>query len=253
MGADLVRELHLVVDEVLAGLDAHDDWSHHGIGHAGQYGHDVAADAIAREQLGRRGWRVLSEESRGPLQEGDSLVAVVDPVDGSTNASLGIPHWAVSVCLLDDEGPIAGIVADGGTGERFTASRGGGAHLDGATIKPSGLTDLSKAVIGFSGPPHVSQAYGQARILGAAAVDICWVACGRLDAFVSTGHNLHVWDHAAAALVCAEAGAPLVEADGLDLYPLDHDARVAPVVAATPELLGQLLGDLGRARSAIRG
>jgi myo-inositol-1(or 4)-monophosphatase len=209
---------------------------------AGQYGIDLVADAAVLGVLEPAGVGVLSEESglRHPERE---VVVVVDPVDGSTNASVGIPWFATSLCAVDAGGPRAALVVNLATGERFEAVRGGGARRDGEPAAPSGAVRLGDAVVGISGlPPAGHGGWRQFRALGSAALDLCAVACGRLDAYVDvTVPSAHgVWDYLAAALVCAEAGAPVVDADGRDLASLDPAARRSPIAAATGALLDQV-------------
>ena len=117
----------------------------------------------------------------------------------------------------------------------------------------SGCRDLRQALVGISGRPDSAWEWAQFRALGAAALDLCLVAGGSLDAYVDMSVDAHgVWDYLAGALVCEEAGCPVVDALGRELAVLDHDARRTPVAAATPELLDTLLArrreiaDVGR-------
>ncbi len=107
-------------------LDRLDDWGLSGR-RAGQYRHDVLVDDLVVPSLSAAGFRVLSEES-GLVGSGEVTV-VVDPVDGSTNGSLGLPWYATSLCAVDAEGPWVALVANLATGERFRAVRGGGAEV----------------------------------------------------------------------------------------------------------------------------
>ena len=99
------------------------------------------------------------------------------------------------------------------------------------------------AIVGISGPPGGAYGWAQFRALGASALDLCLVAAGTLDAYVDMSVDAHgVWDYLAATLVCAEAGAVVVDAMGRELVALEHAARRTPVGAATPALLDALLG-----------
>lgn len=220
-------------------------------GRAGQYDLDLVAERAALEVLVPTGARVLSEEA-GSVGDGDSDVTVViDPVDGSTNLSRGVPHAACSLCVVDGEGPWVAVVADIVTGERFDAVRGGGARLDGTQIgTASGCARLADAVVCFSGWPTAHLGWRQFRALGAAALDICYVAAGRVDAFVDALAAHGVWDYLGALLVCDEVGVAVAEHAGDELVVLDHDARRGPIVAATPELLAEIQGVL--AGAAVR-
>ena len=147
------------------------DWGFSGR-RAGQYAVDVDVDDVVVAVLHDAGFAVVSEES-GRSGDGDRIV-VVDPLDGSTNASRGIPWFATSLCIVDDDGPAVALVANQATGERFEAVRGEGAWVDGRRLVPSGRTSLDGAVIGISGLPASGTAWGwwQFRALGAAALDL---------------------------------------------------------------------------------
>jgi fructose-1,6-bisphosphatase/inositol monophosphatase family enzyme len=215
-----------------------------------QYALDVAADRAAVGVLLAGGVGVLSEET-GAHRTDRPVVVVVDPVDGSTNASRGIPWFATSLAAVDRGGLRAALVVNQASGERFDAVRGGGARLAGQPIAASAVTRLADAIVATSGYPGRDGGrplgWGQHRVLGAAALDLCAVACGRLDAFVDTHPTgaLGPWDHLGGLLVCREAGAVGVDALGRDLVSLGHLDRRAPVVAATQDLLDDLLVAIG--------
>ena len=232
--------LHATADAVRAVLDEVVDWRPR-TGRPGQYEIDVVADAAAMAVLDEAGVGVLSEESG--LRRGDADVLVVmDPVDGSTNASRRIPWYATSLCAVDADGPLAALVVNQATGERFEAVRGGGARVDGRPISPSDATSLDTSVVALSGFPPRYLGWKQYRALGAAALDLCAVAAGRVDAYLDCSRDAHgPWDYLGAALVCAEAGASIVDADGRDLVCRLHADRRTPVAAATPALLEQVV------------
>ena len=225
---------------VRSALDGLRDWGLAGESHH-QYRHDLVADAAAVEVLTRAGLGVLSEESG--VHDGDaSIVVVLDPVDGSTNASRGLPWWNTSLCALDRDGPRAALVVDQSRGARFEAVRGGGARLDGRTIAPSGCTVLADAVIGLNGYPRAYLGWKQYRALGATALDLCAVAAGMLDGYVDcTRRGSAPWDYLGGLLVCREAGAAVADAEGDDLVTRGAGDRRTPVAAATRELLDALL------------
>jgi fructose-1,6-bisphosphatase/inositol monophosphatase family enzyme len=169
-------------------------------------------------------------------------VVVVDPVDGSTNAARGLPWFATSLCALDAEGPWVAVVVNQATGATFEAVRGEGARCAGRELQTSGRTDPSQSLVVLNGYPPRLLGVKQYRILGAAALDLCGVASGALDAFVDcTTGTLAPWDYLGGLLVCQEAGAAVAEATGQELVTHVHDARRVPVAAATPELLSELL------------
>jgi fructose-1,6-bisphosphatase/inositol monophosphatase family enzyme len=231
----VVKVLHEVVDAVAASLADLDDWSLAGTA-AGQYRSDLVADQAALEVLRPAGFSVLSEESG--LHEAGDITVVIDPVDGSTNAWRGLPWWATSVCAVDKDGPLAAVVANQATGTRFEAVRGGGASRDGGALGPTDCQAMNHAIVAFSGYPRHYLGWSQYRSLGAAALDLCAVAGGQLDAFIDcASRSLAPWDYLGAVLVCQEAGAHVAEAFGRDLVVLEPGARRAVVAASTPELL----------------
>ena len=219
-------------------LDGLDDWGLMTDGaHTGQHFSDVLADTVALERLALADVGVLSEES-GLARPHSDIVVIVDPVDGSTNASRGIPWFATSLAAVDADGLRAALVVNQATGVRFSAVRGGGAFCDGRPITPSAAASWDKAIVGVSGLPPASPGWSQYRALGACALDLCAVACGTLDAYLDCSQDAHgVWDYAAAMLVCHEAGAHVVDALGRDLLVMDHTARRTPVAGASLAVL----------------
>ena len=238
---DLLALFRQVAAEIELSLHRLGDW---GLvaGSATQHRSDLAADAVAVRMLAAAGLGVLSEES-GVTEANRSVVVVVDPLDGSTNAAQGLPWFAVSLCAVDEAGPLAALVRNLATGEEFTATRGGGARRDGEPITASGCGRLSDAIVGVSGLPATHFGWKQFRAYGAAALDLCGVACGRLDAFVDCSFDAHgVWDYLGGVLICREAGAFCADALGRELAVVDHGARRTPVVGASEVLLEELLG-----------
>ncbi len=213
-----------------------------------QYGFDMAAESAATAVLERAGLSVLSEESGFRDGGRGALLAVLDPVDGSTNAHRGAPWYATSLCVLDDSGPLAAVVVNLVQRTRFEAARGSGARRDGVAISPSGCRQISDAIVALNGYARRNIGWGQYRAFGAAALDICAVADGTVDAFVvAAGAELGPWDYLGAMLVCIEAGAAVAEARGRDWVTRDHASRRAPLAAATRELLEQIEAAAGEA------
>ncbi len=178
---------------------------------------------------------VVGEE--GASKEGTSGRRwLVDPLDGTVNFLHGYPHVSVSVAVEDDLGGLAGVVRDVFRDEEFAASRGGGAELNGEAIHVAGRTDLSNALIatGFSYDRQERGAeYGRVlgeilgvvrgiRRGGSAALDLAWVACGRLDGYWEV--RLGPWDVAAGFLLVDEAGGLVTAFDG---GPASHHECVA--------------------------
>ena len=125
MITDRMGLLHDVADAVASAMRTVTDWGPSGA-RVGQYALDVTADDAALAVLRKAGVGVLSEESGfDPGTNGE--VVVIDPIDGSTNASRGLPWFATSLCFVDDDGPAVALVVNQATGVRFSAERGGGA------------------------------------------------------------------------------------------------------------------------------
>jgi fructose-1,6-bisphosphatase/inositol monophosphatase family enzyme len=179
-------------------------------------------ERLLREE--RPGDGVLAEE--GAHSEGSSGRRwVVDPLDGTTNFLYGQPAWAVSIALEDEAGALVGVVHDPARGETFRAVRGGPCELDGMPARVSGRDRLDRALIGTGFGydaerrarqaeqlNHVLPRVRDIRRIGAAALDLAWVACGRLDGYYERG--LQPWDWAAGRLLVASAGGVVRELNG---------------------------------------
>ncbi|WP_432559986.1 inositol monophosphatase family protein [Granulicoccus sp. GXG6511] len=186
---------------------------------------DEATETFLREQLldARPDDGILGEEGDG-LASRSGLTWVVDPIDGTVNYLYDIPAWAVSVAVVEgDPEPgrwrtVAGCVVNPVLGEVYAGFAGGGATLNGRRLTASGRTDLGRALVatgfGYAATRRREQAEVLLRMItrvrdirrmGAASLDLCGVAAGRLDAYWERG--LQPWDHAAGALIAREAGA----------------------------------------------
>lgn len=244
MEALRIIELFRDVASAIHGQIHHDDdWGLSG-NRDGQYTFDVSADKIALGMLTDAGLGVLSEES-GETHPDREILVVMDPIDGSTNASAGLPWYGTSLCALDHGGPLASLVVNQATGTTWHAIRGQGAFRDGHPIAPSGVERLSDAFLTVSGLPERHLGWRQFRCYGAAALDICSVADGTFDAFVDLSVDAHgSWDYLGALLVCQEAGGVIVDIKNRDLVARGHDDRRTPIAAATPALLSELVNAL---------
>ena len=209
------------------------------------------------------GHAILGEETgmgvttAGPAGEGSAYRWIVDPLDGTVNYAHGFPFYCVSIALEVDGVVKVGVVYDGERDEMFTAVAGGGAHLNGAPIGVSGTTALSSALLA-TGFAYVVDKINLnlevfARVLpqvqsvrrpGAAALDICYVACGRVDGFWELA--LNSWDVAAGVLIVREAGGTVTGAASAP-YRLDDPVLVASNGALHAKLLDLLRLDELRA------
>lgn len=206
-----------------------------------QYQLDLIVDGPMVDALLDAGVGVLSEEA-GVIEPDRALVAIVDPVDGSTNASRGIPWFATSIAIVDDEGPVVSLVQNHATGERFEAVRGQGATRNGIPLSRPTPGPIANGIVGINGVAPSVRPWAQFRTLGASALDISYVASGALDAYIDCDVEAHgVWDYLGAYLVCSELGVPIVDAFDRPLVHRDHTVRRTPVVAHDEETLHQLV------------
>ena len=224
---DILDVLHRATDAVAAVLVEHDDWGLSGQ-RDGQYVSDLVADQAARTVLGDAGLAVFSEES-GVTGE-SSWVAVLDPLDGSTNASRGLPWYATSIAVVRDLEVVAAVVHDHASGVRWDALAGGGARVDDVALDVRAEMELADSVIAVNGLPPRNPGWWQFRTYGAAALDLCAVADGRFDGFVDYDVDaLGPWDYLGGMLICQEVGVEVVDAFGRPLVALDPLARRTPV------------------------
>jgi fructose-1,6-bisphosphatase/inositol monophosphatase family enzyme len=237
---DVLELLRATADAVAMAMQRHREWGLAGT-RRGQYHHDLAADAAALDVLEPAGVTILSEESglkRGKL----GVTVVIDPIDGSTNASRGLPWWSTSLCAVDEQGPWVALVADQVTGERWHAVRDGGAFRNDERIVRPPTPPLRDALVGLGGWPPFHFGWAQFRCFGAIALDLCAIADGRLDGYAHcVADESAEWDYLGGMLVCLEAGAAIVDLHGRDMAPLDGSARRTPVAAGDGALLRELL------------
>ncbi|HUS43607.1 MAG TPA: inositol monophosphatase family protein [Ilumatobacteraceae bacterium] len=233
-----------ICDATTAVLRSTTDWGESGR-RPGQYLVDLDVDDVCVAPILAAGYSVLSEESglQHPGGRPSALgTVVVDPLDGSTNASLDLPWCATSLCLVADAVATVAVVANLMTGARYGAVLGGGATLDGRALMIGTAAPLDDAVIAISGLPDHHYGWRQFRAMGASALDLCAVASESFDGFVDMSPDAHgVWDYLGATLVVREAGGVVVDALGRDLTVVDHTARRTPVAATSAALLDDLL------------
>lgn len=245
-GADVIELFGAISDQAIEVVSANRDWTESGL-RSGQYNIDLELDGVCIPPLLEAGFAVLSEESGVQPADGrgrGNAVVVVDPLDGSTNASLGLPWFATSLCLVVNRVPTVAMVTNLATGDRYSAIAGGGAFRNEEPLQIDSDVEIGAAVIAMSGLAGHNYGWRQFRAMGASALDICAVAAGAFDGFVDMSVDAHgSWDYLGALLVLEEAGGVIVDALGRDLVVLDHDARRTPVAARNPELLDTLIGE----------
>jgi myo-inositol-1(or 4)-monophosphatase len=189
---------------------------------------DLRAERVLRTELGkaRPGYSILMEESGAEAGSDPRHRWIVDPLDGTTNFLHGIPHFAISIALERDGEIVAGLIYEPLRDEMFWAEKGAGAFLNDRRLRVSGRRRLGEAVIGTGIPfaergDHaiyletlrvVMGATSGVRRMGAAALDLAYVAAGRLDGFWEFG--LSPWDIAAGIVVIREAGGYITDLAG---------------------------------------
>jgi myo-inositol-1(or 4)-monophosphatase len=206
---------------------------------------EEAIIGVLREAYPAHG--ILAEESGGDNAEAE-FVWVIDPLDGTTNFLHGFPQYCVSIGLLHKGVPNQAVVFDPNRNELFTASKGVGAYLNDRRIRVSKTDKVEDALMGTGFPfrevghlddylrmfKNVTMGCAGIRRPGAAALDLAWVAAGRIDGFWEIG--LSPWDMAAGALLVREAGGLIGDLEGEDRF-LDSGR----VVASNGKIFGAIL------------
>lgn len=214
---------------------------------------DRASEALIRDVIGRhRPHDTVVGEEEGEAAGSSGVTWWIDPIDGTTNYVYDHPGYAVSVAAAIDGVTVAAVVADPTHARTYRATLGGGATCDGRPLHLVDARPLPEALVatGFSYDSvrrgeqglvvaHLLPRVRDVRRMGAAALDLCSVAAGRVDAYYETG--LSMWDFAGGSLVATEAGARLGALDG-------GPVRADSVLATHPDLFGplqELLAELG--------
>ncbi len=176
---------------------------------------------------------IVAEEGGGRAADGAKYCWHVDPLDGTTNFAHGYPCFAVSIGLVENGEPIVGVVLNPVYNELFFAARGEGAYLNEQPIRVSSVDKVSRSLVATGFPTHqrkkssninyywefTLRSHGVRRD-GAAALDLCAVACGRFDGFWEFG--LKSWDTAAGMVLVCEAGGTVTDFDGHPYRPGDR-------------------------------
>lgn len=200
---------------------------------------------------------ILGEEGGGSRWDSERIW-IVDPLDGTVNFVHGVPQFAVSIALWEEGRPQLGVVLDVIRSEEFFAVSGQGATLNGKPISVSKTSDLENSLLG-TGFPYDRRTHGAAylavvgdvlarargmRRLGSAALDMCWVACGRFDGYWEHGgpHGVKPWDVAAGMLIVTEAGGKVTDETGA------HNRLDARAFVATNDLIHETLREIVEAR-----
>lgn len=219
--------------------------------------YDVAVEQRLTESLQKAfpDFTVVGEENTKEIAHPQKAI-YVDPIDGTTNFVHGLPFCAISVGMWEDDKPIAGVVYNPVLDECFSAEHGKGAFLNGKKISVSKQTDFQQSLIA-TGFPYTKVEKGKdyewvletiakmlpvtrdIRRLGAASIDLCYVACGKLDAYYEC--NLKPWDVAAGVLILQEAGGKVSNETG-QAYSLDDHIIVVSNTLVHDDLLQYISG-----------
>ena len=220
-------------------------------------------DALAEKEIIRELRRAypdhafLGEEGGAMGQARHTFV--IDPLDGTSNYLHGIPHYCVSIALLDGDEPQHAVIFDPIRNEVFSASRGSGAHLNDRRLRVNARNELEGALLITGFPPRERKRLGpqleatrlmldeaeDIRRTGSAALDLAWVACGRADAYFEAG--VKPWDIAAGMLLVREAGGRCIDYRGGN-----DSMKCGQIIAGNlrlTEVLQQRISDSGYAAS----
>ena len=224
---------------------------------------DINAEQIIQEELSkaRPDWGFIMEEG-GTIQGADDAPKwIIDPIDGTTNFTHGIPHFAISIAVMADGKITAGLIFDPARNECFFAESGKGAFLNERRIRVSGRRQFSDAVFATGIPflgrgtqasddlflaelETVMKKSAGVRRFGAASLDLAWVAAGRYDGFWERG--LSLWDIAAGYIIVKEAGGFVS-----DFQSRDRALIAGDIVAANSALHTSLLKALREGRDKV--
>lgn len=211
---------------------------------------DIKVDQFLCEQITQHfpAQQIISEESTPNWQVSDDSVWVIDPIDGTVNYAHQHHQSAVSIAFYEHGMAQVGVVYNPFSKELFSALKGQGAWLKQTSIQCSEKTELRRALVATGFPYHkndtqvlaqrmslVLEQCADIRRLGSAALDICWVACGRLDAYYET---VSLWDCAAARLIAQEAGAKAGSFAATPALPADWQCE--HLLISTPALYAPL-------------
>ncbi|MEW1838702.1 inositol monophosphatase [Nonomuraea angiospora] len=222
---------------------------------------DYAVEHAVREFLSRETPEIgfLGEEE-GVSRTGDGLMWALDPLDGTANFLHGIPLCGVSLGLIDKDMPTLGVIDLPFLDIRYTAAEGAGAQANGSDIRVSDARQLETAIVAIGdyavgkdaderNRPRIALTQELAarvqriRMFGSAAIDLAWVADGKIDANIMLTNN--PWDTAAGVIIASEAGAAVVDLDGSP-----HSMSAHATIAASPKLIADLVELIAEARKA---
>ncbi|MET7339560.1 inositol monophosphatase [Nonomuraea sp. NPDC005650] len=224
---------------------------------------DYAVEHAVREFLSRETPEIgfLGEEE-GVSRMGDGLMWALDPLDGTANFLHGIPLCGVSLGLIDKDMPTLGVIDLPFLDIRYTAAEGASAQANGSDIRVSDARELETAIVAIGDyavgkdahernrprlalTQELAARVQRIRMFGSAAIDLAWVADGKIDANIMLTNN--PWDTAAGVIIAREAGAAVVDLDGSP-----HTMSAHATIAASPKLIADLVELIAEAPKATR-
>jgi len=186
---------------------------------------------------------LISEEAGKVAFDGPEGTLFLDPVDGTFNAVAGIPFYALSLAYAKDGIVQKAYVRNLSSGETFTAEKGTFAQCNGRDIRVSSVANLDECAMSVYGRKfdpsrvlHLGQKIRRWRLLGASALELCYVGCGRIDGFIDLRGTLRVTDAAAGMLVCSEAGGKVTDIEGRPLT-FPEEVTIGRCIVATNSVL----------------
>ena len=198
---------------------------------------DIKSEALIVSRLRKAcpGHNILTEEKGGVIAAGTRFSWLIDPLDGTTNYAHSFPFFAVSIALLEWKKPVVGVVYDPMRDELFYASRSQGAFLNRKSIRVTQTKSLGQSLLATGFPYQFGRAMKRnvdnfsafmlkaqaVRRAGSAALDLCYVACGRFDGFWEL--DLHPWDTAAGVIIAEEAQGKVTTFSGREFDPFKRE------------------------------
>jgi myo-inositol-1(or 4)-monophosphatase len=207
-----------------------------------QVAEDVILEYLRRDLLCKT---LISEEAGRVDIGGDEGTIFLDPLDGTYNAIVGIPIYALSIAYAEGGIVRKAFVQNLANGETFTAIQGKGAFRNGSSIRVSGIANLDESAMSVYGRKfdpgrviHLGQKIRRWRLLGASALELSYIGCGRIDGFVDIRGTLRVTDAAAGMLVCTEAGGTVSDLNGNDIH-FPDEVTIGKCMVATNGVMHQ--------------
>jgi len=191
---------------------------------------DKKVEKILINELSKKKFSIISEEAGKIIQENKNSFWIIDPIDGTTNFLHGIPHFCISLALISNNEIISGVIFDPIKNEIFYAEKNTGAFFNNQRIRVSKKNNFDECLFG-SNLEGVKNIDLNLRISGSAALDLAYVASGRLDGFYQK--KLNIWDIAAGILIITEAGGKL---NSIDIKKIKNHKIIASSEIIYPDL-----------------